>query len=95
MALNEEKFDLLRYGSDDIKNSTIYLTPGAEDIIETKECLCDLGVKMSDDAKFTQHIFHVCSTFRQKFGRILRTFNCRKTSFVKFTWKTLVKGHID
>ena len=37
----------------------------------------------------------MCSKVRQKCGWILRTFNCRKTLFMKFMWKTLVQGHID
>ena len=47
---------LLRYGSEeDLKFSTNYLTPGEKEIIDTKECLRDLGVIMSDEAKFTEH----------------------------------------
>ena len=91
MQFNGNKFELLRYGRDeDLKFSTNYLTPGAEEIIDTKECLRDLGVMMSDDAKFTEHVYHVCSKVRQKCGWILRTFNCSKTFFLKFMWKTLV-----
>ena len=96
MKFNGNKFELLRYGSnEDLKFSTNYLTPGAEELIDTKECLRDLGVMMSDDAKFTEHAYHVCSKFRQKYGWILRTFNCRKTFFLTFMWKPLVQGHID
>ena len=50
---------------------------------------------MSDDAKFDNHIAHVCSKVRQKCGWILRTFNCRSSFFMKFMWKSLVQGHID
>ena len=96
MVFNGKKFELLRYGKDeDLKNSTSYLTPEAEDLIEVKECLRDLGIKMSDDAKFSEHINHVSSKVRQKCGWILRTFSCRKTFLMKFLWKTLVQGHID
>ena len=49
MVFNGKKFEMLRYGKDkDLKNSTVYLTP--EDLIEVKECLRDLGIKMSDNA---------------------------------------------
>ena len=87
---------MLRYGkNEDLKNSTNYLTPGAEDLIEVKETLRDLGVEMSDDAKFGNHISKVCSKVRQKCEWILRTFNCRSTYFLKFMWKSLVQVHID
>jgi hypothetical protein len=67
----------------------------AENFIERKESLRDLGIQMSEDAKFSTHIELVCSKVRQKCGWILRTFNCRSTFFMKFMWKTLVQGHID
>ena len=96
MAFNGKKFEILRYGrNQDLKNSTSYLTPEAEDLIEVKECLRDLGIQMSDDARFSNHVDHVCSKVRQKSGWILRTFNNRSTFFMKFMWKSLVQGHID
>ena len=86
----------MRYGSnEELKNSTNYLTPGAEDLIEAKECLRDLGIQMSDDASFSKHISHVCSKAKQKCGWILRTFSCRQTNFMKFMFKSQVQGHID
>ena len=84
---------MLRYGTnEEIKESTNYLTPGAEDLIEVKESLRDLGVQMSDDGKFSSHNAQVCTKSKQKCGW---TFNCRQTIFMKFMFKTLVQGHID
>ena len=52
MAFNSKKFEILRYGWDEeLKNSTEY-PPEAEDLIERKECLRDLGIQMSDNGKF-------------------------------------------
>ena len=43
MLFNGKKFEMLRYGKNqDLKNSTNYLTPRAEDLIEVKETLRDL-----------------------------------------------------
>ena len=76
MLFNGKKFEMLRYGkNEDLKNSTMYLTPGAEDFIEVKEDLRDLGIQMADNAKFSIHISNVCAKVRQKCGWILRTFN--------------------
>ena len=48
MQFNGKKFEMLRYGPNtDLKNSTNYLTPEYEDIIEVKENLRDLGVIIS------------------------------------------------
>ena len=55
MAFNGKKFEILRYGKDqELKNSTEYLTPDAEDLIQRKECLRDLGIQMSEDGKNLQ-----------------------------------------
>lgn len=96
IAFNSKKLELLRYGwNEEIKDSTDYLTPETEDIIERKECLRDLGIQMNDNGKFSSHIEHVCCKVRKKCGWILRTFNIRNTFFMKFMWKSLIQGHID
>ena len=96
MAFNSNKFEVLRYGKNqEIKDSTDYLTPNADSLIERKECVRDLGIQISDDAKFSSHIEYVSSKVKQKCGWILRTFNCRNTQFMKFMWKSLVQGYID
>ena len=96
MAFNGTKFELLRYGHDEeLKTVTNYLTPEANDIIDVKEALRDLGIIMNDKATFTDHINKVCSQVKQKTGWILRTFQCRRTGFLKQMWKSLVQGHID
>ena len=76
MAFSSKKFEVLRYGrNQELNKSTLYLTPGAENVIERKECLRDLGIQMSEDAKFSTHIELVCSKVCQKCGLILQTFN--------------------
>lgn len=71
------------------------MTPNATDIIEEKEVLRDLGVIMNHKATFSDHIDKVCSQVIQKAGWILRTFQSRRTGFMKQLWKSLVQGHID
>ena len=69
MAFNSSKFEVLRYGSNTaLKESTNYLTPGCEAIIEEKENLRDLGIIMSNDASFSSHVEHVCKKVKQKSG---------------------------
>ena len=96
MLFNGNKFEILRYGNNtDLKNSTAYFTPDYEDVIEEKDTLRDLGIMITNDGKFSSHVEHVCSKVKQKSGWITRTFQCRKTWFMKFMWKTLVQCHID
>ena len=88
MLFNGNKFELLRYGTnEEIKESTIYLTPEYEDVIEVKENLRDLGIIMSDDATFSHHINEVCTKVTQECGWILRTFSNRQKHFLKMMGK--------
>ena len=71
------------------------MTLEAEDIIDVKRDLRDLGLLMNDQATWKNHVDKVCSQVNQKAGWILRTFRCRTTSFIKQMWKSLIQGHID
>ena len=95
MKFNSKKFELLRYGpNQEIKENTGYLTPEGE-TIEQKDNLRDLGIQMSDNSTFSEHIAKVCKKVNQKCGWILRTFSCRNTYFMKLMWKSLVQPNID
>ena len=50
------------------------LKPNAENIIERKESLRDLGIIMNDKSDYTDHITQVCAKVNQKSGWIMRTF---------------------
>ena len=89
MQFNGSKFELLRYGSNQlVKGNTAYFTPYYEDIIGEKENLRDLGIIMSSDCSFSSHVEAVCGKVRKTSGWILRTFFSRKTYIMKFLWKT-------
>ena len=66
-----------------------------EDTIQQFSSLRDLGIIMSDNAKFDDHHDKVIRTVRKKIGWILRTFSTRRTEVMKQLWKTLVQCHID
>ena len=96
MKFNGEKFPLLRYGPDeDMKKDTLYFTGDMEEVIKQVSSLRDLGVIMSDTARFDDHIDKVVKKVRQKVGWILRTFFSRSTEILKQLLKTLVQCHID
>ena len=96
MSFNSNNFEVLRYGKNTLlKETTNYLTPDCDSIIEEKESLRDLGVIMSNDASFSNHVEFVCKKVKQRSGWILRTFKSRQTWFLKFMWKSLVQGHVD
>ena len=69
MEFNAAKFQVMRYGkSEDIKNDTLYFTEETNEVIERFETLRDLGVMMSEDAKFNTHIDKGTKRVRQKTG---------------------------
>ena len=56
MEFNDEKFQLIRYGPDhEIINQTNYKTK-SQNSISQANVVKDLGVSMSDDLSFTNHI---------------------------------------
>lgn len=96
MKFNGTKFQLLRYGpNENIKKDTLYFTSNMEEVINQFSSLRDLGIIMSDDAKFSAHIDKVTTKVRQKVGWVLRTFYTRRTDVLKQLWKTLIQCHID
>ena len=66
-----------------------------EAVIEQFSSLRDLGVILSDDGNFSEHVDHVCKKVRQKIGWLLRTFSKRENWFMKQIFNSLVQPHID
>ena len=96
MVFNGNKFQVVRYGqNEDMKNDTLYFTDNTSDVIERFESLRDLGVILSEDATFKEHIEKVVKTVRQKAGWVLCTFYCRKPDFMKTIYKSIIVPHID
>ena len=85
MAFNEEKFEHIRYGS--CENLSGYRGPDGASI-EVCQKVKDLGVFMTDDGKFKEHIVDMARSAKQKAGWILRVFETRE----KFAMLTLFKS---
>ena len=95
MTFNAKKFEALRYGSDDVlKAVTSYTSPDGS-IIPDKDHLRDLGVIMSADGSFTQHIHEMCQSARNMCSWILRTFKSRSSELMLTLWKSLVLPILD
>ena len=73
---------------------TNYLSSSST-IIDQKDSLCDLGVIMSADASFNQHINRVVDTVYDKISMILRTFKSRDPDLMITLWKTVVIPSIE
>ena len=95
MLFNETKFERLRYGADEVlKLSTSYTAPDGS-IIPEKDHVRDLGVTMSNDGSFKQHITNMCQSARNMCAWILRTFQSRCSELMLTMWKSLVLPILD
>ena len=94
-TFNPDKFECVRYGMDDtIKQSTAYTSSGGTTIQSTKH-VRDLGVTLSDDATFTEHITRTAKSASLMCGWILRTFKTRERLPLITLWKALVSPVLD
>ena len=96
MKFNGGKFQVVRYGRNQkLKEDTMYFTGGMEDVIEEVENVSDLGVILTNDARFDAQVEKVCQKATQKSGWILRTFFSRNLSFMRHMFNSLVQPHVD
>lgn len=87
---NNEKFELLRYGNNkDLQEATSYKT-SSNTFIEKSENVRDLGIMMTSDATFIQHIQDVTLSASLKCAWILRVFQTRERVPLLTLWKSLV-----
>ena len=95
LQFNDNKFELIKFGFNfDLKNETSYKNPTGQ-LIEEKSKVKDLGVTISNDLKFTDHINNVVSKCRQIIGFILRTFKTRKIEAMILLYKACIQPHLD
>ena len=95
MMFNGKKFEALRYGANDVLKATTSYTSPDGSIIPDKDHLRDLGVTMSADGSFRQHISQMCQSARNMCGWILRTFRSRSPELMLTLWKSLVLPILD
>ena len=94
MEMNEDKFELMRYGPlQNIKQNTSY--QAHQQTINSNEFVRNLGINMSGDATFTHHINSITQTARKLAGWILRTFQTRTKSYMLILWKALGLPRIE
>ena len=91
MKLNCCKFEHLKYGKDiESKNLSTYFTNN-NTIIENKSSVKDLGVWMSSNCSFSNHINKVISKTKDIASWILRTFKCQNSD-VMITLTTVLSS---
>ena len=95
MEFNSPKFECLRYGNNiDIKENTGYKTPTG-DPIKVVDHAKDLGIVMSSNGTFRQHVSRVISTANQLCGWVLRTFRTRQKLPMLMLWNSLIRPKLE
>ena len=95
MKFNDDKFQLIKYGKDEhLKNATCYTGPEKKKI-ERVEHIKDLGIILSSDASFHDHIEKIVSSCKQLIGYMLRTFKTRDEITMLTLWKQLILPRIE
>ena len=97
MQFNSDKFELMRYctsGSSVVQAGTNYSSNDGS-VIEQKPHVRDLGVTLSNDATFSQHISDKVASIKSQISWVLRTFKTRDSSPLLALWKSLIVCHLD
>ena len=95
MEFNDLKFELMRYGTNiELKSSTSYISPSFN-VIEAKNTVKDLGVTLSSDCTFKEHINNIIESAKSMSSWILRTFRTRDPTTMLTLFKSLVRPILE
>ena len=89
MKFNDLKFEVMRYNTLPKTNNVVYADSNKCNILE-KTTVKDLGVLMSNTARFSDHIDTIYSSIKNMSSWILRTFMSRNRLPMITLWKSLV-----
>ena len=90
MEFNLDKFEHVHYKAKNCEEPIPKYNSNNGAPIETKSCVRDLGITMSSNASFTDHISERITALKSKIGWILRTFQTREVLPMLTLWKQLV-----
>ena len=93
MKMNNDKFVLISYNKNSQIDNTYKLGDGT--IISEKCQTKDLGVIMSNDGTFTNHINNLVSNCKRTISMIFRTFKTRNDQVMLTLYRALVLSKID
>ena len=97
MEFHCDKFELMRYkttASKEAQNQSTYQSFDGS-VIDEVQHVRDLGVTLSNDATFKQHIHERCELVKDKISWVLRTFRCRDRLPMLTLWKSLILSHVE
>ena len=72
-----------------------YLQPGCEGAIMETNTIRDLGIIISSNGDFSDHIEMIVRKVKQRIGWVFRAFQTNTIEFAKFMWKGYIQGLLD
>ena len=96
MQFNSDKFERLSYQANPSQpRPPQTLLSDDNSVIESQSSLRDLGVTMTNDARFTKFIFEKIVAVNKLVGWALRVFHSRSMPTMMTIWKSLIMSHLD
>ena len=96
MTFNDHKFMLLQFGTNyNLSQEYNYLTPNEDNVILPSNDIRDLGIQISCDGTYKDHISKIISKSNQRISLLLRTFQTREPSLMRQLWRQYVQPIID
>ena len=94
MEFNENKFEQMSHGNTkDVREGTYRTKSGKE--IKPKETIKDLGVLISRDLSFKEHIDDVVQSSKIMSGMLLRTFETREERLMVTMFKSHIRSKLE
>ena len=95
LEFNDLKFEVVQYGDDEeLKSSHLYVS-SSKQIIQSTNTVKDLGVLMSSDCSFKNHIQSMVAGAKSVAGWALRTFKTRSPHAMLTLWKSMVLPKLE
>jgi hypothetical protein len=95
-SFNGSKYKALRMGpNQELIDNTNYLFGDLDSLVEAESLIRDLGVLMSSNGRFNDHLPNSVKKTNQKAAWTLRTFSCREPWFLRQLWRSLVQPHLQ
>ena len=95
MQLHGEKFECLRFGSNQDLQASIKYRSNTGSIIQEKDTVRDLGVTMSKTGSFKDHIENTVVEAQKLCSWVIRTFHTREPTLMLTLWKSLIQSKLE
>ena len=96
MSLNDSKCKIMHLGKMNPNNEyQITSTTDTQTTMSTTKCEKDLGVFISDDLKWQQHVNYACNKANRTMGMLRNTFSHFNPRMVEKLYKVYVRPHVE